>query len=168
MTPAEISAIRRAAARARWDAKREPTVRLTVTIPSTLAAALRAAQAKTGHTPSTIVAEALADLLHDKTQTAPAPTATPFDITADACAVDPATALPTLIRAHYHADGADGAHTRVSDEDGIPDLPDFLRARRAEILAQLIPALTLAERTQITLTRDGLPVVIMARKGIIP
>ena len=161
--PTDISEIRRAAAIARWTQPKRETKRLHITIPAELAHLIDEIAKRTGATPSAIVARALDEILRDD---APAPATVPFDLTFDACAVDPATALPTLLRTHVHADGTPDDTRRVSDEDAVPALAGAIRAHRAKILAAILPGLTLAEHAQATLNLDGLTVVIMAARGL--
>lgn len=59
----ELSSIRRAAARRRWDGPHVDTARLHITLPGDLAKALRAAAKRSGVSASDVVAQAVATAL---------------------------------------------------------------------------------------------------------
>lgn len=161
------SAISRAAAHARWAAPRSKTARIYATIPAELAERLLAAAEREGRPTSEIVAEALAERIGEPCGT-PAPA--PFDITADAATVDPRTSAPTIVRIHYRAatggeEEAKEDYTANADSPRAKALVAFLKGARDAILGQIIPALTLAERTQATLRFQGQPVAVIAERG---
>lgn len=155
----ELTAIRRAAARARWDKPQRKTARLRITIPEEVAKDLQEAADKAGLSLSDFAERLIVTGLAD-CAAAGAATAS-LEATADACCV--VAGAPLICRIRF----APGEAPAVEVKEGDPGHPfvAWVRRHAAETLAKVAPGLALAERTEIRDEWRGKPVVIMAARG---
>lgn len=158
-TTAELTAIRRAAARARWDKPQRKTARLRITIPAEIADDLRAAADKAGLSLSDFAERLIVTGLGDCA--AAGATQAALEATADACCV--VAGAPLICRLRF----SPGEAPAVEVKEGDPAHPfvAWVRRHAADTLAKIAPGLALAERTEIRDEWRGRSVVIMAARG---
>ena len=157
-TKEELSAIRRRAARARWDGPGVKTSRLHITLPADLAEALNAAAKAADRSISDIATQAISDALADGLPRVKS--TAPFTVEAEVAAIVDGR----ICRADVAFDP--GKEVKVVCFDGPADSPFFgwVRRRALDLLGLVVPMLCLTRETRERHMWRGIPVAIKARR----
>lgn len=157
-TKQELTTIRRAAARARWDGPHVKTTRLHITLPADLAEALNAAAKAGDRSISDIATQAISDALADGLPRVES--TAPFAAEADVSAiVDDEICVARL---HFRPNMT----VAVEHIRGPIDSPFFgwLRRRALDVLGIVVPMLCLSRETHERHMWRGIPIAIKARR----